>query len=306
VLKPASDTPLVALRLVEILLEAGLPPLGIACLTGSGAVIGDGLCKDPRVRKISFTGSRDVGEHITQIAGLKRVTMELGSNCPVVVMDDADLAKAAELTTASGYANAGQVCISAQRVLVTDRVHDDFLDALVPKVQAVAAGDQLDESTGMGPMVRESDAVRVKQWIDEAVAGGARLLCGGERQGPLLEPTLLADVDPGMRVSCQEVFGPTLAVTRVRDVDEAIRLANATNYGLGAAIFTQNLDRAMRFAREVDFGSVHVNWGTSWRADAMPYGGLRESGFGKEGPKYAIEEMTELKAVMIHGLRTGG
>ncbi|HUT92394.1 MAG TPA: aldehyde dehydrogenase family protein [Thermoguttaceae bacterium] len=302
VLKPASDTPLVALRLVEILLEAGLPPLGIACLTGSGAVIGDGLCADPRVRKISFTGSRDVGEHITQIAGLKKITMELGSNCPVVVMDDADLAKAAELTTASGYSNAGQVCISAQRVLVMDRVHDDFLDALVPKVEAITTGNQLDESTRMGPMIRESDAVRVEQWVDEAVSGGARLLCGGERQGRLLQPMLVAGVDPGMRISCEELFGPAMAVTRVSNLEEAIRLANNTNYGLSAAIFTESVDRAMRFAREVDAGSIHVNWGTSWRADAMPYGGLKESGFGKEGPKYAIEEMTEMKAVVLHGL----
>ncbi len=302
VLKPASDTPLVALKLVEILLEAGLPPLGLSCLTGSGGVIGDALAADPRVRKISFTGSREVGRHITQIAGLKKVTMELGSNCPVIVMDDADPAKAAGLTAASGYANAGQVCISAQRVLVMDGVHNDFLDALAPQVKAIRVGNPLDEATGMGPMIREGDAVRVKEWIDEAVAGGAQVLCGGERQGQILEPTLVAGVDPSMRLSREEVFGPTLAVTRVSSIEEAIRLANDTTYGLGAAVFTESIDRAIRFAREVDAGSIQVNWGTGWRADAMPYGGLKESGFGKEGPKYAIEEMTELKAVVIHGL----
>ena len=306
VLKPASDTPLSALKLIEILLEAGLPPLGISCLVGPGSRIGDPLCGDPRVRKISFTGSRDVGEHITQIAGLKKITMELGSNSPVIVMDDADLEKAAVLTTASGYSNAGQVCISAQRILVMDPVYGDFLDALVPKVKAVTTGNPLDESVKMGPMIREGDAVRVRGWIDDAVSGGARLLCGGDRQGQMLQPTVVADVEPGMRISCDELFGPAVAVTRLNNLDEAIRLANSTNYGLSAAIFTESLDRAMRFAREVDSGNIHVNWGTAWRADLMPYGGLKESGFGKEGPKYAIEEMTELKAVVMHGLGPAG
>jgi len=305
VLKPASDTPLVALKLVEILLEAGLPPLGISCPVGPGNVIGDPLCADPRVRKISFTGSRDVGEHIMKTAGLKKVTMELGSNSPVIVMDDADLSKAADLTVASGYANAGQVCISAQRVLVMDRVYDDFLDLLVSRVKALTTGDPLDESTKMGPMIREADAIRVRNWVDEAVSGGARLLCGGERRGQLLEPMVVANVDAGMRISCDELFGPAVAVTRLSDIDEAIRLANSTNYGLSAAIFTESLDRAMRFAREVDSGNIHVNWGTMWRADLMPYGGLKESGFGKEGPKYAVEEMTEMKTVIMHGLSSG-
>ena len=302
VIKPASDTPLVALRFVEILLEAGLPPLGISCLTGPGGEIGDALVADPRVRKISFTGSRDVGEHITKTAGLKKVTMELGGNSPLIVMDDADLAKATDLTVGTGYANAGQVCISAQRILVADRVHDDFLDLLVPKVEAVTTGDQLDEATKMGPMIREGDAVRVRNWVDEAVSGGARLLCGGQRQGRLLEPMVVADVDPKMRISCQELFGPAVAVTRTGSIEEAIALANDTCYGLSAAIFTESLDRAMRFARQVNAGNLHINWGPVWRADLMPYGGLKQSGFGKEGPKYAVQEMTEMKTVIMHGL----
>ncbi|MFH1268688.1 MAG: aldehyde dehydrogenase family protein, partial [Planctomycetota bacterium] len=251
VMKPASDTPLIALKLVEILLEAGVPPLGISCLTGPGGEIGDALCADPRVRKISFTGSRDVGEHITRIAGLKKVTMELGGNSPLIVMDDADLAKATDLTVGAGFANAGQVCISAQRILVADRVYDDFLDLLVPKVEALTTGDQLDESTKMGPMIREGDAVRVRNWVDEAVSGGARLLCGGERQGRLLEPMVVAGVDAKMRISCQELFGPAVAVSRTSSIEEAIALANDTPYGLSAALFTESLDRAMRFARQV-------------------------------------------------------
>jgi len=299
--KPASDTPLSALRLTEILLEAGLPATGIACLTGSGGEIGTALARDPRVRKISFTGSRDVGEKICQTAGLKRVTMELGSNSPLVVMHDADLQKVARATVATGYGNAGQVCISTQRVIVMERVYDEFLNVLQPQVAALRTGNQLDPQTQMGPMIRIADAERVERWVHDAVQGGARVLTGGKRQGAMVEPTLVADVRPDMRISCEELFGPAVAVTRAANIDEAIRLANDTNYGLSAGIFTQDIDAALRFAREVDSGNIHINWGPGWRADLMPYGGLKESGIGKEGPKYAIAEMTESKTVVIHG-----
>ncbi|MGD9723206.1 MAG: aldehyde dehydrogenase family protein [Pirellulales bacterium] len=302
VLKPASDTPLSALSLVEILLDAGLPPLAIACVTGSGGAIGDAICADPRVRKISFTGSRDVGEHICKTAGIKRVTMELGSNSPIIVMPDADLAKVAEATAATGYSNAGQVCISTQRVIALAPTYDDVVRAVRAKVEAIKVGDPLDEKSQMGPMIREADARRVEEWIREAVAGGARVVTGGNRQGALFEPTLLADVDPRMRVSCQELFGPAVAVTRVASIEEAIRIANDSPYGLAAGIFTENITWAMQFARQVDAGNLHINWGPQWRADLMPYGGLKESGFGKEGPKYAVAEMTELKTVVVHGV----
>ena len=302
VMKPASDTPLVALKLVEILLEAGLPPLAITCLTGPGGEIGDAVTSDPRVRKVSFTGSRDVGEHICRTAGVKKVTMELGGNSPLIVMDDADLDKAAKMAAVAGYANAGQVCISAQRVLAIDKVHDDYLDLFKENVEAIVAGDQLDEKTTMGPMIRQSDAIRVRRWIDEAVAGGANLLCGGRRQGQLLEPMLLSGVKPDMRIAREELFGPAVGVFRIKNLDEAIALANDTCYGLSAAIFTESLETAMRFAREVDAGCLHVNFGTVWRADLMPYGGLKQSGLGKEGPKYAVEEMTETKMVVLHGV----
>ncbi len=279
--KPASDTPLSALRLTEILLEAGLPPLGIACVTGSGGEIGGTLVKDPRVRKVSFTGSRDVGEKLCQMAGLKRVTMELGSNSPLIVMHDADLAKVARATVTTGYGNAGQVCISTQRVIVMDKVYDEFLDLLQPQVAALRVGDQLDPQTQMGPMIRAADAERVEKWVCEAAAGGARVLAGGKRQGSLVEPTLVADVHSDMRISCDELFGPAVAVTRAANIDEAIRLANDTNYGLSAGIFTQNIDWAIRFARDVESGNLHINWGPGWRADLMPYGGLKESGMGE-------------------------
>ena len=299
-IKPAGNTPLTALKLVEILLEAGIPPQAIACLTGPGSELGQAICTDHRVRKISFTGSHSVGETICRMAGVKRVTMELGSNCPVIIMDDADLEKAATLVAASGFANAGQVCISAQRILTSCPRYGDFLDALKPKVAALTTGDPLDANTKMGPMVREADAQRVESWINEAVSGGAKLVTGGQRQGTMLAPTILCDVDPNQRISREELFGPAVAVTPFNSFDEALTMANSTNYGLAASIFTQDIDRAFRFAREVDAGNLHINWGTQWRADLMPYGGLKDSGLGKEGPRYAIREMTEEKMVVIH------
>ena len=300
IIKPATDTPLTALKLTQIMLDAGLPPEGIQCLTGSGAEIGGTLCADPRVRKISFTGSRDVGERICHTAGLKKVTMELGSNAPVIVLPDADLDKAAAAIAVTGFANAGQVCISAQRILTHSSIYGDLIDALKPIVEGLTTGDPLSADTKVGPMVREQDAVRVAEWIEEAAGQGATVVTGGQRDGAVLAPSILTDVRPEMRISADEVFGPAVALTPVSDVDEAISLANETNYGLSAAIFTESLDNAMRFAREVDSGNLHINWGPQWRADLMPYGGLKESGFGKEGPKYAVQEMTETKMVVMH------
>ncbi|MCC7262381.1 MAG: aldehyde dehydrogenase family protein [Candidatus Latescibacteria bacterium] len=300
IVKPATDTPLSALKLTEILLEAGLPPEGIQCITGTGGTIGDGICGDARVRKISFTGSKEVGEHICRVAGLKKVTMELGSNAPVIVMADADLEKVATTTAITGFANAGQVCISTQRLLVNQQVYGDFIDLFKTKVEALTTGNPLEEGVRMGPMIRERDAVRVNEWVHEAVGKGARLVTGGTRQGTLHAPTVLAEVDPRMRISCEELFGPAVAISRFDDIDQAIALANDSNYGLSAAIFTQNLDWALKFAQQVQSGNIHINWGTVWRADMMPYGGLKDSGMGKEGPRYAIEEMTETKMVVIH------
>ena len=298
--KPPSDTPLSGLRFTELLLEAGLPPEGIQCITGPGGSVGEQLCRDPRVRKISFTGSPRVGERICQVAGIKKVTMELGSNSPLIIMPDADLDLVAKATAATGYALAGQVCISTQRVLVNKGVYGDFLDALRPEVESIVTGDPLAETTKMGPMIREDDAIRVESWINEAVKGGARLVTGGVRQGNLVAPTVVADVDAKQKISCDELFGPAVAVSHFEDIDEAIALANDSKYGLSAGIFTRNLDWAMKFVREVHSGNLMVNWGPQWRVDLMPYGGLKQSGFGKEGPSYAVEEMTELKMVVFH------
>lgn len=300
ILKPASDTPLIALQFVEALLDAGLPPEAISCITGSGRVIGNAICSDRRVRKVSFTGSQEVGEQICKTAGIKRVTMELGSNSPLIVLPDADLDKVVTGTLFSGFSNAGQVCISAQRLIVIDEVHDQLMSKLVPKIESIVSGDQLKEETQMGPMVRDTDAQRVQSWIDEAVSDGATLACGGDRDGAFMQPTLLLNAKPEMKVVRDELFGPGVAVVRARDIDDAIRMANDTNFGLSAGVFTQDIDAAIRFAHEVDSGNIHINWGPLWRTDLMPYGGLKDSGLGKEGPKYAIEEMTEMKSIVIH------
>jgi acyl-CoA reductase-like NAD-dependent aldehyde dehydrogenase len=300
IVKPASDTPLSALKLTEILLEAGLPPEGIQCITGSGGEIGDALVADRRVRKVTFTGSREIGDRICRTAGIKKVTMELGSNSPVIVMPDADLNKVAAAIAMTGYGNAGQTCISTQRVLAAKKIYDDFLGVLKPKVEALTTGNQLDENSKIGPMVKESEAVRVDDWIQEAVAGGARLVAGGGRRGAFYMPAVVADVHPDMRISRDELFGPAVGVTPFDTIEEAIALANDSVYGLAAGIFTENVEWAMKFAREAEAGNLHVNWGSQWRVDLMPYGGLKDSGFGKEGPRYAVEEMTELKMVVFH------
>jgi glyceraldehyde-3-phosphate dehydrogenase (NADP+) len=292
IIKPASDTPLSAIKLTEILLEAGLPPDGIQCLTGSGGEIGDALVADRRVRKVTFTGSREIGERICRTAGIKKVTMELGSNSPVIVMPDADLEKVATVLAMTGYGNAGQTCISTQRVLASKKIYGDLLDKLKPKVEALTTGNQLDEKNKVGPMVKESEAIRVDEWITEAISGGAKLVAGGGRRGAIHLPAVVADVHPDMRISRDELFGPAVAVTPFDTLEDAIALANDSVYGLAAGIFTDNVEWAMKFAREAEAGNLHVNWGSQWRVDLMPYGGLKDSGFGKEGPKYAVAEMS--------------
>lgn len=300
ILKPAGQTPLTALRLTELLIEAGLPPLGLQTLTGDGTAIGPQLCADPRVRKISFTGSTVVGEAIARVAGIKRLSLELGSNSPVIVLPDADVEKVSAAIAVGGYQNAGQVCISTQRVIVDRRIYGGVVDALADKVGAIAVGDPLDEATRLSAMISEREAQRVGDWIDHAIHAGARLVTGGERDGAVFAPTVVADVDPGMRISCQEVFGPAVAVTPVADAREAIALANDSEYGLSAGIFTESLDIALRFARSAESGNVHINGTPTWRCDLMPYGGVKQSGIGREGPRYAVQEMTESKTVVFH------
>ncbi|MDQ3994575.1 MAG: aldehyde dehydrogenase family protein [Actinomycetota bacterium] len=302
ILKPASQTPLVALKLTRLFLEAGLPEHALQCLTGPGSTVGPALCADARVRKISFTGSKDVGEGVTAVAGVKRLSLELGSSCPLIVLPDADLEQVASATATGGYVNAGQACISVQRVLVGREVYGDFLDALRPKVESIKVGDPFEDGTGVSALISEREAERVEDVIRRAVDDGAALVTGGEREGGVVQPAIVADVSPEMAISRDELFGPAVAVSAVDGIDEAIELANATEYGLGAGIFTSDVTNALRFARDVDCGNVQINNTPLWRADLMPYGGLKGSGIGKEGPRYAIEEMTELKSVVFHGI----
>jgi len=300
ILKPARNTPLTGLWLTRKLLEAGLPENALQCITGPGSQLGRILCSDPRVRKISFTGSTAVGEDISRVAGVKRLSLELGANCPLVVLPDADLDTVAAATATGGYVNAGQVCISVQRVLVADEVYDPFVERLTPLVEEIKTGHPLAEGTTMGAVISEGEARRVESAIRDAVEGGATLIAGGEREGAVVAPSILGDVDPAMDISRVELFGPAVALSRVSGIDQAIVLANDSDYGLGAGLFTSDLGNALRFAREVDCGSIQINSSPLWRADLMPYGGLKGSGIGKEGPRAAVEEMTELKTVVFH------
>jgi acyl-CoA reductase-like NAD-dependent aldehyde dehydrogenase len=299
ILKPAGTTPLVALKLTELLLEAGLPPLALQCITGSGEVIGKQLCADPRVRKITFTGSTAVGTEITQVAGVKRLSLELGGNAPVAVLADADVDEAARQVSVAGFANAGQVCISTQRVIVDRSVYADFLDALAPRVAAIRTGDPFEDGVGLAAMITRGEAERVERWIGDAVSGGARIVAGGERDGSVHAATVVADVDPSMRIFRDELFGPAVAVTPATGSDAVLELANRNDYGLSAGVFTRDLDTALRFARRLEAGVVCINTAPPWRADLMPYGGVKESGIGTEGPRYAVHEMTEVRTVVF-------
>ncbi|HEX7290021.1 MAG TPA: aldehyde dehydrogenase family protein [Conexibacter sp.] len=300
ILKPATVTPLSGLRLAQLFAEAGAHPGAMQCVTGSGSSVGMPLCVDERVRAITFTGSEAAGQAIVRAAGVKRHLMELGANCPLIVAADADLAQAAEATAVGGYANAGQACISAQRVLVEQPVYEDFLDALAQRVGRIRAGDPMSESSTMGPLVSAGEAERVAEIVAQAAGDGARVVAGGERDGALHAPTVVADVTPETRLFREELFGPAVGVTSVPDLDVALELANRSEYGLGAGIFTTNVHAALRFAREIEAGVIQINWSPLWRADSMPYGGLKRSGVGKEGPRWAVEELTELKTLVFH------
>ena len=300
VLKPARTTPLTALELAACFVDAGLPSGVLSILTGPGGALGDALVSDPRVRKISFTGSTATGERITRMAGVKKLSLELGASCPVIVLPDADLEQAASAVAAGGYVNAGQVCISVQRVITHPRVNADFLDALVPKVEAIRTGDPSSPDTTMGSLITTAEAERVQQAIADVAASGARVLTGGQRDGATVAPTVVADVDPASPFSQNELFGPAVAVSTAEDWETAIAQANSTGYGLAAGVFTGDLAGVVQAMREIDAGSIHINWTPLWRADLMPYGGLKGSGIGKEGPRWAVEEMTDLKTIVLH------
>jgi acyl-CoA reductase-like NAD-dependent aldehyde dehydrogenase len=299
VLKPAGQTPLSALLLAELEMEAGLPPGWLNVLVGPASEIGDVLVEDERVKVITFTGSTDVGWGLRERAPRKRVNLELGNSTPVIVDGDADLETAASATAQHGFSFAGQSCISIQRVYVQRDAYDRYLELLVPKVEQLVLGDPGDEDTDVGPVIDEGARDRILEWIDEARQAGAELLTGGELDGELIRPTVIANARPELKVSCEEVFGPVVTVSSYETLDEAIELANGTRYGLQAGIFTGSLATAVRAARELEFGGVTVNEAPTFRADQMPYGGVKDSGNTREGPAYSIREFTEQRVVVI-------
>jgi acyl-CoA reductase-like NAD-dependent aldehyde dehydrogenase len=299
VLKPASKTPLSALALAEIERDAGLPDGWLHVLVGPSGEIGDVLVEDERVRMITFTGSGSVGWSLRERAPRKRVSLELGNATPVIVEPDADLDDAAARLAANAFSFAGQSCISVQRIYVRREVRDAFLERFLPRVEALEVGDPADEDTDVGPLISPEERDRVLAWIEEARAAGAELLAGGTLEGELLRPTVLGDPPPHVKVSCEEVFGPVVAVTSVDSLDEAIALANATRYGLQAGIFTRDAKAALRAAQQLEFGGVTVNEAPTFRADQMPYGGTKDSGNTREGPLWAVREMTEERLVVL-------
>ena len=299
VVRPASQTPVTSLKLGEIVLAAGWPEEGISVVP-SATQDAAALVEDDRIKLLSFTGSPAVGWDLKRRAGRKRVTLELGGNAGVIVHRDADVPYAAERIAWGGFAYAGQTCISVQRVFVHEQIYDRFTQELVRRVEALKVGDPLDEGTDVGPVIDPGAAARVEEWVAEAVDAGAELLAGGEADGSLLRPTVLGNPRDDLRVSCQEVFGPVIGVTRYADVHDAVRAVGRSDFGLQAGIFTNDLALVDEAFDEIDVGGLMVNDVSTYRIDHMPYGGVKDSGFGREGLRYAIEEMTELKLVTFN------
>ncbi|MBH0169442.1 MULTISPECIES: aldehyde dehydrogenase family protein [Fictibacillus] len=300
VLKPAEVTPLCALMLAEVFKEAGLPDGRLQVITGDGAEVGGWLLENQDVKMFTFTGSPRVGEIIRQKAGLRKVSLELGNNSATIVHKDADLDKAAALIANKSFNNAGQVCISVQRVYVHQDVKTPFTQLLKDKTEQLQSGDPLDETTDIGPMIRQAEAERVEEWVNEAVTDGATIVTGGSRNGAFYEPTILSDVKREMKVCKQEVFGPVVGIDTYATIDEVIDQVNDSDYGLQAGLFTNDLAFAMKAAKEIEVGGLIVNDASAYRVDHMPYGGVKKSGTGKEGPRYAIEEMTEERIIVLN------
>jgi acyl-CoA reductase-like NAD-dependent aldehyde dehydrogenase len=300
VLKPASATPLSALLLAELEAEAGLPPGWLNVVVGPASEIGDVLVEDDRVAVLTFTGSGDVGWGLRERAPRKKVLLELGNATPVIIEPDADVDAAAKLMAQHGFSFAGQSCISVQRVYVAREVYDRFVSRFVPLVDELKIGDPAEEDTDVGPVIDSDARDRILGWVAEARAAGAEVLTGGELEDDLIRPTVIANPPAGAKVVCEEVFGPVVAVSSYSSLDEAIEQANSTRYGLQAGIFTSNLRTALRAARELEFGGVTVNEAPTFRADQMPYGGVKASGNTREGPAYAVRELTEQKVVVVN------
>ncbi|CAN5744123.1 aldehyde dehydrogenase family protein [soil metagenome] len=300
VLKPASQTPFSAIALAELLLDdCGLPPGWLNVVTGSGGTVGKAIVTHDDIAYLSFTGSPDVGWSLQEQAPRKKVNLELGNNAPVIIEPSGDWEGAAAKIKVAGFSHAGQSCISTQRILVHRSIADDFTAALSAAVGELVVGDPLDEDTDVSSLITTDDRDRVKSWIDEAVAAGAKVVTGGEVVDSALAPTVLSKVTPDMKVSAEEVFGPVVAIQAYDDLDEALALANGTRYGLQASIYTADLGAALRAAHTLDFGAVLVNEVPTFRTDQMPYGGVRDSGNTREGPAYAVREMSQHRLVVL-------
>lgn len=300
VLKPASQTPSSALLLAELLHGFGVPRGWLNVVTGGGSTVGDALATHDDVAYVTFTGSAEVGWAMAAKAARKKVRLELGSNSPLIVDSPGDWRTAAQKVAVAGFSHAGQSCISTQRIYVQEDVADDFTDELIGRVEQLVVGDPMNEHTDVSSLISEHDAQRVKEWIDEAVSAGAKVLCGGElADHGMLRPTVVADVPATEKLQCQEVFGPVVTVTRYRAFDEALAMANDSRYGLQAGVFTSDLGKALKAAQTLEFGGVLINEVPTARADQQPYGGVKDSGNTREGPAYAIAEMTELRLITL-------
>jgi acyl-CoA reductase-like NAD-dependent aldehyde dehydrogenase len=300
ILKPASYTPIVSAKLCAILTEAGLPPGWLNFIVGPGDSVGKALLNDTRIGFYTFTGSMPVGEALKRTIGLRRCTLELGSNSAVIVHEDANISNAATQCALKGFSYSGQVCLSVQRILVHRAIAEEFTAKLVSVTEGLRMGDPKSSATDIGPMISENEAKRADSWIQEAVAQGATLLTGGQRNGAYLAPTVLTNVQQHMRVVCQETFAPIVVVQTYESLEEALIIANDTEFGLQAGIFTGSLAIAIEAARGLHVGGVMINDTSFYRAGQMPYGGVKHSGMGREGPRYAIEEMTELRLVVLN------
>jgi acyl-CoA reductase-like NAD-dependent aldehyde dehydrogenase len=299
VLKPASTTPLTAIKLAEILEEAGIPAGVFNVVVGSGGTVGEWLTVDPRIAKISFTGSPPVGEAIVRKAGLKKVTMELGNNSGTIIEPDADLAAAVPRCVMSSFANSGQVCISLQRLYVHKAVAKEFTKRFVGETRKLKVGNPLEKDCDVGPMIERREAERAEAWVREAVREGAKVLLGGKREGSVMYPTVLANVRPEMKVMCQEAFAPLVSICEYENFEDAVQMVEDSPYGLQAGVYTNDIRKAMYAVDRINAGGVMINDTSIFRVDHMPYGGNKLSGLGREGVRFACEEMTSIKMVMI-------
>lgn len=301
VVKPATKTPLGALLLGELFLETELPAEMVSVLPVEGAQASE-IARDERFAKLTFTGSSQVGWRLREDNPKKAVTLELGGNAGVIVHEDADLKTAAERIAFGGYYQAGQSCIAVQRVIVHEPIADEFSDLLIEEVGKLTTGDPMDPETDVGPLIDHDALEKVSSWVDEAVQQGAEILLGGKREDPFYLPTILTNTKAAMKVRCQEIFGPVITYERYRDFDDAIAQANETDYGLQAGVFTKDVERLFLAHRELKVGGVIANDVPSFRADQMPYGGTKDSGFGREGLRYAMDEMTETRILVLSNL----